>query len=71
MPAHRDARPVNVAVGLRVASVDHLLNVDAHRRRETGQVVGNPDIDIAVRRLGKFAELGSFSTTHVQHAIGL
>jgi len=58
VPAHGDAGTVDVAVGLGVARVDDLVHVDAVLRGEARELVGQPDVDVAVGRLGELGHLG-------------
>ena len=61
---------MNVGVGLRVAGVDDTLNVKAGLVRVDGELVGQPDVDVAVGGLGELGHLSSLSPTHVPHAVG-
>ena len=69
--ADRHARAVDVGVRLRVARLDHCRHVDADRVCEAGELVGKPDVDIAVGRLRELGQLGSLRGPEVPDAIGL
>src|SRR5690606_10936432 len=69
MTPHRDAGMVDVTVWLRIARLDHPVDVDAMARGEDTELVREPDIDIAVGGLCQFAQLGRLSRAQVPDAV--
>ena len=69
MAADGDAGLVNVAVGLRVARLDHLVDVDARGRGVLRELVREPDVDVAVGGFGKLRHLGRFGAAEIPHAV--
>ena len=64
--AHAHARLVDVAVGLAVRRADDLEDVHPDPVRVPGQLVGERDVDVAVRRVGELAQLGRLCRAHRQ-----
>ncbi len=60
---------MDVAVGLRVRGLDHLVHVDAGALGEDRELVGEPDVDVAVRRLGELGHLGGLGRAEVPDAV--
>src|SRR5690606_5843115 len=67
--ADRDARLVDVAVGLRVAGLDDLLDVDAVAVGEPRELVGQADVDVPVGGLGELGQLGRLGRAQVPDAV--
>src|SRR5690606_5584127 len=67
--ADRDARLVDVAVGLRVAGLDDLLDVDAVAVGEPRELVGQADVDVPVGGLGQLGQLGRLGRAQVPDAV--
>ena len=65
VPADRDAGPVDVAVGLRVAGLDDLVDVDAGPGGERAELVGETDVHVAVGGLGELGHLGRLGRAEV------
>ena len=70
MTSDGNAGTVNVGVGLRVAGVNDLVDVDAVGRSVLAELIGQADIDVTVGGFGKFGHLSSLSGAHVPDAVG-
>ena len=69
MSTDGDAGTVNVGVGLRVAGVDDLVDVDAVGGGVLAELVGQADVDVAVGGLGELGHLGGLGGAHVPDAV--
>src|SRR5690606_18911643 len=68
--AYGDAGQVDVTVRLTVAGLDHLEHVDAVPVTESGELVRQSDVDVAIGGLGELGELGGLGRAEVPHAVG-
>ncbi len=69
VPADGDAGTVDVAEGLAVGRLDDLEDVDAVLLREAGELVGQPDVHVAVGRLGELGHLRGLAAAEVPDAV--
>ncbi len=68
--ADGDAGLVDVAERLAVAGLDDLGDVDVVLVGVAGEFVGEPDVDVAVRRLGQLGEFGGFAGAEIPYTVG-
>ena len=69
MAANRDPGTVDVAVGLRVGGLDHLVDVDGVLGREPGELVGQADVDIAESGLCQLGQLRRLGAAEIPHTV--
>src|SRR5690606_18429642 len=69
VPTDGDAGTMDVAVGLRIARLDDLVNIDTVGRGEQAELVRETDVHISVGCLGELGHLRRFGGTEIPYPV--